>query len=152
MGSAIGVSRELVRRCIHKLGFSHKKARYYGVSKNGLKLTKEFLLRREAYIAAGRPIYSVDETGFGRFSFNFDMGWELIGKPLRVPKKFPRQTSKSVIACSSSTGWVKYAEHSGGVNRLMFCAFLRNLDLPQGAVILLDNASIHKGDDVWAVC
>ena len=152
MGRSIGVSRELVRRCIHKIGFSYKKARYYGIAKNGLTLTKRFLLRRDAYIAEGRPIYSVDETGFGRFSYNYSMGWAPCGQQLRVLKKEPRQTSTSVIACSSATGWVNYTRHTGGVNRLIFCTFLRSLDLPHGSVLLLDNASIHRGTEVWDAC
>jgi len=152
MGRSIGVSRELVRRCIHKIGFSYKKARYYGIAKNGLALTKQFLIRRDAYIAEGRPIYSVDETGFGRFSYNYSMGWAPCGHQLRVLKKEPRQTSTSVIACASSTGWVNYTRHTGGVNRLIFCTFLRSLDLPHGSVILLDNASIHRGTEVWEAC
>ena len=152
MSRAIGVSKELVRRCVHKLGFSYKKARYYGVAKNGLQLTRKFLLRRDAYIAEGRPIYSVDETGFGRFSYNHSKGWAPCGKQLRVLKNEPRQTSTSVIACSSDVGWIKYTPHKGAVNRLMFCAFLRSMELPQGSVILIDNASIHRGDEVRDAC
>ena len=153
MSREIGcVSRELVRRCVHKLGFSYKKARYYGVAKNGLQLTKHFLLRRDAYISEGRPLYSVDETGFGRFSYNHRMGWAPCGKQLRVLKDKPRQTSISVIACSSDAGWIKYDEHKGAVNRAKFGDFLRSLDLPQGSVLLVDNASIHIGDEVRDAC
>jgi hypothetical protein len=65
------LSKELVRTSLHKLGFSSKRTRYYGVvAKNALQLTRTFLKLRDAFIQQGRPIYSVDETGFeGRRSF-----------------------------------------------------------------------------------
>ena len=151
LSRSFGVSKELIRRCVHILGFSCKKARYYGVSKNASVLTTEFIRRRDQYIKESRPIYSVDETGFGRFSYQHRKGWALVGKELRVRKKFARQTSTTVLACSSDAGWVKTMEVNGGVNRLTFCSFISSLDVPRGSVILLDNASIHKGDDVKKV-
>ena len=43
------VSKELIRQCFHRLGFSCKRARYYGVAKNGRQLARTFLERRDAY-------------------------------------------------------------------------------------------------------
>ena len=57
-------------------------------------------------------------------------------------------TTISVIACASKDGWVDYKTIKGGVNRLAFCEFIKSLSLPMGAVMLLDNASIHRGDIV----
>ena len=37
------------------------------------------------------------------------------------------------------------------MKRHVFCEFIRSLDIPKGSVILMDNASIHKGDDVVKV-
>ena len=54
----LNISREMVRRCLHKLKLSYKKAKYYGKSKNALVLTIKFLKLREQYIQEGRPIYS----------------------------------------------------------------------------------------------
>ena len=115
----LGASKELVRTCFHRLGFSCKKARYYGVSKNGVALAKEFLRRRTQYIQESRPIYSVDETGFGRFSYHYRKGWAPVGKQLRVKKTCARQTSTSVIACASETRWEQIREVKGGVNKIM---------------------------------
>ena len=126
-------------------------AKYYGVSKNGLALAKEFIRRRDQYIKDAHPIYSVDETGFGRFSYHHRKGWALVGKELRVKKDYARQTSVSVLACASADKWEQTREVKGGVNKPIFCEFIKSLDLPEGSVILLDNASIHKGDEVKAV-
>jgi transposase len=149
LARAFDVSKELVRKCFHNLGFSYKKARYYGVAKNSLQLTRTFLKRRDAYIQEGRQVYSVDETGFGRFSYSYRAGWAPRGKELRVVKTKARQTTTSVLACASETRWVKTTEVSGAFNRAMFCSFVRGLDLPTGSVLLLDNASIHKGYEVF---
>lgn len=148
LSRALDVSKELVRQCFIKLGFSYKRARYYGVAKNGLQLARNFLLRRDAYVREGRPMYSVDETGFGRFSYHHRSGWSPRGKELRVVKQNARQTSMSVLACSSPTGWIKTVETNGAFNRAMFVKFISDLEIPAGSVILLDNASIHKGEEV----
>lgn len=152
LADKIGCCKELVRRCIHRLGLSFKKARYYGVARNAEDLNTKFIHRRNQYILEGRPIYSVDETGFGRFSYTQSHGWSPIGQPLRVQKRKARETSTSVIACACASGWVKYTPIMGGVNRSAFCAFLKSLDLEPSAVLLLDNASIHKGEAVRSVC
>ena len=152
LASTLFVSKELVRRCFHKIGFSFKKARYYGVSKNGIQLENIFLARRDEYMKKGIPIYSVDETGFGRQSYQCRSGWSKKGNALRVVKQNARQSNVSVLACASSTGWVKRVSTTGSFNRSMFITFIQSLDVPVGSVILLDNASIHKGDDVWKAC
>ena len=90
------------------------------------------------------------------------MGWPQSGRPpsaatikgqkLIVQKQKPRQTSTSVIACASKSQWVRYTQHTGGTDRSKFCEFLQSLSLPAGSVLMMDNASIHSGDDVDKVC
>ena len=98
----LSVSKELVRLCLHKLNLSYKRARYYGKAKNSVELTSRFLNLRDKFFAEGRPIYSVDETGFGRFSYQCRMGWCTAGEKLRIMKDKPSETSQTVIACASS--------------------------------------------------
>ena len=148
----LNISREMVRRCLHKLKLSYKKAKYYGKSKNALVLTIKFLKLREQYIQEGRPIYSVDETGFGRFSYSQKKGWNRQGRRLNIQKVKATQQSVTIIACASNTQWVSIEKSSGGTNRVRFCMFLQNLKIPEGSVILLDNATIHKGEDVQKIC
>ena len=146
------ISKELARQCLHKLNLSHKKAKYYGKSKNALELTSTFLRLRSSYIQKGIPIYSIDETGFGKYSAHHRMGWCKKGKPLRVQREKVCRKNISVIACASNTKWVYYQQHIGGTKRDRFCNFLQNLPLPGGCVIMMDNASIHKGEDVERIC
>lgn len=161
----LSVSKELVRLCLHKLNLSYKRARYYGKAKNSIELTCRFLNLRDKFIAEGRPIYSVDETGFGRFSYQCRMGWCTAGEKLRIMKDKASEISQTVIACASNKKW-EHCSHlghlrwpwrrrrqdKGGTNRSTFCSFLKTLTLPEGSVIILDNASIHKGDDVNVIC
>lgn len=151
IASKLSVSKELVRRCLHVIGFSYKNARYFGRAKNAYKLTCNFLEMRDKYIQEDRPIYSIDETGFGRFSYCHRKGWSKKGHRLIVQKHLPRETSTSVIACASKNAWEQYTKHKGGTSRAKFCSFLKALDLPKHSVIILDNASIHKGDDITAI-
>ena len=114
LSEKLEINREMARICLHKLGYSCKKARYYGKAKNALALTCTFLRLRDKYISEERPIYAVDETGFGRFSFQHRKGWAIEGQRLHVQKDKPRQTSTSVMACASKSEWVRFAQHVGG--------------------------------------
>ena len=67
-----------------------------------------------------------------------------------IRKEKARVTSTSVLACASAVdGWVARTTIKGGVNRQIFSDFILSLDLPKGSVILLDNASIHKGEIIY---
>ena len=147
----IKVSKELVRVAIKNLGYTRKKARFYGLAKNALALNRRFIKLRNHYIENGHPIYSIDETGFGRFSYNRAYGYAKRGTPLYIRKQKARMTSISVLACASKDGWTGYKQVTGGVNRIMFSEFIKSLNIPKGAIMLLDNASIHKGDLVKEV-
>ena len=105
---SISVSKELVRLAIIKLGYTRKKARFYGLAKNVLQLNRKFIQLRDSFIAKGHPVFSIDETGFGRFSYNKAYGRYKKGVPLFVRKVKPRMTTISVIACASKDGWVDY--------------------------------------------
>jgi transposase len=145
----IHVSIELIRVGTKLLGLSRKKARYYGVAKNALSLNAKFLRRRDEYIKQGAKLYSIDETGFGRFSYMRSYGYCKKGVPLMIRKDKARVTSTTVIACASEDGWTARHSLKGGLTRNGFCEFIQSLDLPQGSVLLLDNASIHKGDQAF---
>ena len=146
---SIIASLELIRLGIKKLGYTKKTARYYGIAKNALSLNKTFLKKRDEYIKSGARLYSVDETGFGRFSYQRRTGYSKAGEPLMIRKEKACVTSTTALACASSDGWVSRQIFKGGTNRKIFSEFIRSLDLPTGSVILLDNASIHKGDEVF---
>jgi len=139
---SLNVSRELVRIAIKRLGFSRKKAKFYGEPKNLESKIKQFIEKRNEYLKQGKIFLSIDETSFGRNSFEYK-GYSEIGKKLFVRKKFPRMTSTSVIACASSNGWIKTQSSQKANNTKSFLHFLQSLSLENNMVILLDNVSFH---------
>jgi transposase len=141
----VELSRELVRVAIKKLGFTRKKARFISEPKTNEEKIKTFFELRESL--KDRPFFSVDETSFGRHSFQ-TTGYALKGKKLYITKKQPRMTSVSVCACASNHGWVKISRKEGSFNKDSFLAFLKQLDLPSQSVLLLDNVRFHHSHDV----
>jgi transposase len=136
----INISRELVRVVIKKLGYTKKKARFVNQPKFHEEKLSEFLQIRESLI--DREFFSIDETSFGRNSFE-DKGYSLKGQKLYISKKQPRMTSQSVCACASRTGWVGFHKKEGSFNTQSFLQFLKTLNLPSSSVLLLDNVSFH---------
>lgn len=139
---SIDACKELIRICIKRSGFSWKKVRFYGVSKHQEPLTEEFIIRRNAALAAGKKALFVDEVSFGRNSFKV-MGYSPVGEKLMVRKKQPRMTSRSVIACISNEKLVLKHTHEKSVDRLKFLEFLKSLPLDHNTVIFMDNARFH---------
>jgi hypothetical protein len=83
--------------------------------------TAEFLRLRDAYIA--RPVYSLDETGFGRHTPSVH-GYAPAGQRLRVRKRAPRCTTTSVLALASSAGIATLEARVGSFNTATFVTFL----------------------------
>jgi transposase len=136
----VEVSRELVRVAIKKQGFTRKKARFVSEPKTNEEKTKVFLALRESLKT--KEFFSIDETSFGRHSFQ-TTGYAPKGKKLYISKKQPRMTSVSVCACASNHGWVKISRKEGSFNKDSFLAFLQHLKLPSQSVLLLDNIRFH---------
>ena len=138
----IKVSRELVRVAIKRLGFTKKKARFYGVS-NGLEeQTLSFIKQRNDFLAENRVFVAIDETAFGR-NGPITRGYAPSGNPLFVRKKFPRITTKSLLACVSQNGIISKQLVQGPINSKFFAKFLENLNVDKETVVILDNAKIH---------
>jgi transposase len=138
----ISVSAELVRTVIRRHGYTRKKARFYGQPSNLAAKTAAFEAKRTAFLQQGRFFVSVDETSFGRHCAPV-YGYALSGTPLRIKKNRPRCTTVSVVAAVTADGSIFRRQHAGSFNTDRFAAFLDDLQLPVGSVILLDNVSFH---------
>ena len=141
----IDLSRELVRVAIKKLGYTRKKARFVSEPKTNQEKVGAFLSLRDSL--KDRPFFSIDETSFGRHSFQ-TKGYAIKGRKLYITKKQPRMTSVSVCACASNQRWVKVVKKEGSFNKDTFLAFLQGLQLPSKSVLLLDNIRFHHSKDV----
>ena len=145
----ISVSKELVRSVLRRVGYSRKRARFYGRPKDLNSKIAEFLKARDMYTAEGRLFVSVDETSFGR-NGGVVMGYCPRGEPLRLERKPARTTTLSVLAGACSNGTFVSVQREGSYNTTTFAEFVTGLHLPEGTVLLLDNVAFHHARDVKA--
>ena len=145
--SNVSVSHELVRCVIKALGFTRKKAKFYSAPKTQPERTKQFLEARENEMQRGKVFVSIDETSFGR-NWGESRGFAPKGKPLYSLRKQPHMTTTSVLAACTTSGWLKTKQQQTAFNTSSFLDFLRDLDLDNRHVLLLDNVSFHHSKSV----
>lgn len=99
-----------------------------------------------------RLIVSVDECHFSRRLYPL-YGYSLKGQE-RVATRTRRPggesqegKSRSLIMAIGSDGSMYNEVESGSVKRNRFQEFVKNLPFPRGTILLLDNCSIHHGND-----
>ena len=136
------ISKELIRIAIKRLGFSKKKARFYGVSSNLKEKTESFLSFRNNYINQGRRFVSIDETSFGRSGLQ-TYGYSVKGKPLYIRKPVPRITTTSVTCAVTSDGFIYFDKCKGSMNTNKYLDFLKTVPFKKLDVVLMDNVSFH---------
>jgi hypothetical protein len=146
-GTGVTVSKELIRCVLKKEGFTRKKARFFGRPKDLPDKVRVFVEARDALMRQHRPIYSLDETSFGRHRGPC-FGFAPRGEQLRLPLGSPRCTTTSVVALADCNGIVARQACQGSFNTVRFVAFLEKLDIPPKSVVLLDNVAFHKASAV----
>ena len=112
----IVVSKELVRTVIKKLGLTRKKVKFFAVPKNYKERVQTFLQERNQIIASGKPIYSLDETSFGRAG-RPSYGYAPKGNSLVLQKKPPTSKPASVLAVIGTNGLVARQSKVGAYNK-----------------------------------
>jgi transposase len=138
----LNVSKELVRSAIAKLGYTKKQSRFFSQPKNLEEKTKVFKELRQHFLTQNKSFYSLDETSFGR-NIKTPKGYALKGQMLKVPKMQPRITTLSSLVIMSKEGIIKHQEIQGSFNQHIFLSFLRDVNIPNDSVILLDNVKFH---------
>ena len=136
------VSKELLRIALKGQKISWKKAKFYSEPPALEKATQTFLQTRQKYVAEGRLFVSLDETSFGRHG-KIVRGYAPVGQPLAVRRKQARVTTVSCLAAVTHDCLVAREQLPGSFNTASFKNFLERLQLPTGAVLLLDNAKFH---------
>jgi transposase len=139
----IRISLQLARAVLASSGLTRKKAKFFGDPKDLPEKTAAFLRRRQELLDDGREFWSLDETSFGRHGAPV-MGYAPKGHPLMLRRKQQFIQTTSVISIVHASGILYRQSKVGSFNSESFTAFLDSLDIPDGSVILLDNASIHK--------
>ena len=145
--TGVTTSRELLRIVLKDSSITRKKAYFYGTSAMLPSRTTEFVALRNSMVQEGRVFYSIDEVGFGRNRYPV-YGYAPKGHRILLRKKCTREPNVSVIACVSKEQIVCRRHSNKPITGSSFASFLSDLNIPNGAVILLDNASIHKSKEV----
>jgi transposase len=147
----INVSKELIRIAIKKQGFTKKKARFYGEPKTLPEKTKEFLEKREIYKNQDKVFISIDEVSFGRNGIN-TKGYSKKGNKLYIKKHKPIMITTSVVCAYSKDKLIGKLHFKGSINTNLYLDFLKNLDLNNQMVLLMDNVSFHHSKKVKELC
>ena len=141
--TGVHISRELARCVLKNNGLTRKKARFYGEPPDLRVKTDKFLATRDEYIREGRTFFSLDEVSFGRHGAPV-YGYSPRGTALRIRKKAARVTTLSALVISDVDGNMVREFKKGSFSTETFVSFLKRLDLPAKAVILLDNVGFHR--------
>ncbi len=144
----IDVSTETIRKTLIEIGLTRKK-----VSKVHLRrFSPRNLQWREIYLnliqqADANRIFFFDECGFARHDTQRSYGWSSDRRCLALDD-WTRLPTIQLLALMGRNGVQTIQLLSGPVSSVHICNyFLMHVYpfLPQGSVIVMDNASIHRG-------
>jgi len=144
------VSRQLVHNIIRSLNFTYKRARTRGTS-----LQKESLVIRfkEVYkqIPEFTKIVSIDESGFDQRAHQV-YGYAKRGEQLIINAPYNKDRKRySLLLSIGNDGSKHFQIRKQSIDGQYFKNFIEKLPYEKGTYILLDNASIHKTQDLRAV-
>ena len=141
----VKISRQLVHLILKKENITYKRIRIRGVSKKKEELTTEFIVKYKECISSNKNIVSIDESGFdqrGKRTY----GYSLMGTKAIVSQSLCTQSFRYnlIYAISRKDGKHTFELTTEKVKGIHFANFINQLQFPNGTVIMLDNASIHK--------
>lgn len=139
----IKISRKSILRFINKIRFSRKRTRRRGICKGNYEERKKQF--RTTYINAvneNKLIVTIDEAGCCEKTMS-EYGYSEIGTPCIVMGN-GSWINHSLLMATTSLGEKEYLIKTGAINRTDVEYFIDSLSLNKDAIIILDNASIHK--------
>ena len=152
----ITCSYELIRCVIkNKMKFSYKKTKYaYYIDQNILKQkTDAFKTQFKAKYNINSPIYFIDEVGFSSKQLPL-YSWSKKGVKTYVSTKLNNKTkkNKSVCACISFNGQIKYSIQNTPYETNTFLEFIKSLNLRPNSILIMDNARFHHAKYIKSYC
>lgn len=148
----IGVkfSTKAVGGAIRAAGYSYRRLRRRlsprGDPKKLAEWHEQFRSEFVGLVEAGKTVIAVDESGFDHRVLPL-YGYARLGEPAvaRIPTCTDRRRHSLIVAARSDTHAAEFTVRTGSVKAADFAAFIDSLgcDL-EGAVMVLDNAAIHK--------
>lgn len=150
----VRVSRQLIGTALRSMGYSRKRVRSRpsrASAETRRQRLHQFRNAIDTAIDAGRPLVSLDESGFDPRGKSVFYGYAVRGQPAvaygrafiarRVTLLMAVSPSNDVSSVVSS---VVHRLRTTSTNGAALSEFVRDLPYPPGTAIVLDNASIHK--------
>ncbi len=149
----IKASRQCISRMLKRIGYSRLRCRRRGFSKKDVyteKLEKFHKAYQEAKHTK-KVIVSVDEVGFDHRTLPL-YGYAPKGSKLVCALQTNCRKRTTVITAIDRSG--NHYSHfvEGSTTACDFAKFLEMLPCANGAVVMMDNASIHKTELIQKVC
>ena len=149
----IPCSYGLIRNIMtNELKLSYKKIKYANYSNELLlkEKTDIFCTEFKKIYKSTSLVASLDEVGFNsRLTPLY--AWSRKGKVTRIKNKLQtgsESKNKSICCCITSDGKMNYRIEQTPYNIKSFLVFLKQLDLPQNTILLMDNVRFHHSQEV----
>lgn len=153
----VRVSRQLIGTAIRAMGYSRKRVRSrpsHASAETRRERLHEFRNAIETVISEGRPMVSVDESGFDPRGRSVFYGYAARGQPAVVYGRALVARRVTLLMAVCPNNGVHTSAHrlrTATTNGAAFSEFVRDLPYPPGTAIILDNASIHKTKAIRAI-
>ena len=143
------VCRSTMYNEVKKLNLSFKCLSLVPNRRNAADVIKKRIEYCKIEIDGSEAIF-IDETGINR-AMRPRKGWGKKGHRINIPIPEVKSPNISVICAISVHHIISYKFHTGGTNRECFMEYLMELFKiikGQNKLLIMDNASIHKGEDI----
>lgn len=151
----IDVHPTTIGRLLNKLRITHKRVSRINIRRDE-DLVAAFLANMTRFTA--EQLVALDESAANERTSDRKFGWSPRGTPCRVRTPMRRSTRWSILPALTTSGWLDWEVFHGSFNSERFMAFIERLLEQMNAfpgphsVLLLDNASIHHGEQIRNLC
>lgn len=146
MSFDINVSDCTIWRALRKMSYTHKRVSNIPRQACDVTISLYFAWLR-AHLFDNDVLYFVDESGFDHRLQNRDYGWAIRGQRAISRQSTIRGIRYSLIATATRWGLFDYIVLDGttdGAKFFCYIFFVLFPRLPMNAVLVMDNASIHR--------
>lgn len=140
-GKGVEVSRSSVHRALRKAAFTRKRVAAKYCPKYP---TKEEAMKYLSNLTSDKEVISVDESSVymeARPLYGYSKKGTRLQKQMKKPLRGNRITL--ILAISNKRGVIHHEMIKGSGNSKIFSEFIRRIDAPRDACILLDNVRFH---------
>jgi transposase len=147
----VKISRQCLSNVFKRLGITRKRLKHRTRCNEDDLSNKRQLFKNKWNNTNIQNIISIDEVGFGDSCLPI-YGYSYKGQPAFVKRHATQRKRLNVIMAIDSKQNLFYKYFYGNVNSTMFEKFITDLPWTGTKTIVMDNASIHKTNNIKSVC